>query len=269
LIALLVVTILGSLVIYYITQTKNSPWKEELDYAAGFLFSQYNAQLRLCREAPNVAPNIYWLASDNFLAYPAIKPYYPDIAQQIYLELERRDGFQSGVYEPLFGQSIPLPIKEKITYTLEQGDTYVIKTDIHNYTANPPHFPHWDEYANLLICTALSQYWAGNVTEAISLFDKAVDMWDGKGLSDRAIEEAPPNLRGLYETYKLALLLYASRIFERPLPFQTELETILWSMQRDTDGGIVTHYTASLVPMGDANTETTSLTLIAFNYTPD
>jgi len=33
--------------------------------------------------------------------------------------------------------------------------------------------------------------------------------------------------------------------------------------------GIITHYNNSLVPMGDANTETTSLTLISFNYSPD
>lgn len=268
-VAVLVVIVLGSIAVYYFTRSKTSLWEEELGHAADFLFKQYNTQLRLCREAPNVAPNIYWLASDNLMAYHAIKPYYPDISQQIYLELVRRDGFQSGVYEPLFGQSIPLPIKEKITYTIEQGDNYVIKTDIHNFTDNHPHFPHWDEYANLLICTALSHYWEGNVTGAMSLFDKAVDMWDGKGLYDRAIDEAPDNLRGFYETYKLALLLYASRIFNRPLPFQTELENILWFMQRETDGGIITHYNTSLVPMGDANTETTSLTLLAFNYTPD
>ncbi len=268
-IAVLVVAILGSIVAYYITLTLNSPWKEELEHAADFLFEQYNAQLRLCSEAPNVAPNIYWLASDNLMAYHAIEPYYPETSRQIYLELERRDGFQSGVYDPLFGQSIPLPIKEKITYIIEQGDNYIIKTDIHNDTANNPFFPHWDEYANLLICSALSHYWEGNVTEAMSLFNKTVDMWDGKGLFDRAIEEAAPNLRGLYETYKLALLLYASRIFDQPLPFQTELENTLWSMQRESDGGIITHYNNSHVPMGDANTETTSLILIAFNYTPD
>ena len=94
-------------------------------------------------------------------------------------------------------------------------------------------------------------------------------MWDGKGLYDRAIKEAAPNLCGLYETYKLALLFYASRIFKRPLPFQNELENTLWAMQRESDGGIITHYNSSLVPMGDANTETTSLTLIAYIYTPD
>ncbi len=94
-------------------------------------------------------------------------------------------------------------------------------------------------------------------------------MWDGKGLSDIAIEEAPSNLRGLYETYKLALLLYASRIFDQPLPFQTELENTLWSMQRESDGGIITHYNNSITPKGDANTETTSLILIAYLYSPD
>ena len=180
-IVVLVVAILGSIVAYYFTQL-NSPWEEELSHAADFLFEQYNAQLRLCSEAPNVAPNIYWLASDNLMVYHAIEIYYPDTSNQIYLELERRDGFQSGVYEPLFGQSIPLPVKEKITYIIEQGENYIIKTEVHNYTVNHPFFPNWDEYANLLICSALSHYWEGNVTEACSLFVKGGDILVGKVL---------------------------------------------------------------------------------------
>jgi hypothetical protein len=32
----------------------------------------YNADLRLCREAPRVAPNVYWVASDNLLTYKAL-----------------------------------------------------------------------------------------------------------------------------------------------------------------------------------------------------
>jgi hypothetical protein len=209
------------------------------------------------------------LASDNLLAYHALERYYPNISNQIYLELQRRDGFKSGVYETLFGESIPLPIKEKVTYIIEQGENYVIKTDIHNCTTG---FPRWDEYANLLICSALSLYWEGNETEAFELFDDAVEMWDGKGLNDIARKEAAPNLRGLYETYKLALLYYASRIFNRPLAFQNELEDILWATQRKSDGGIITHYNGSvtpILPLGDANTETTSLTLIAFTYSLD
>ena len=263
---LLTVIRLGSLVAYYITQPK---YKRKLLRAADFLRGQYNSQLKLCSEAPNVAPNTYWLASDNLLAYNALEPYYPNISRQIYLELIRRNGFKSGVYETLFGESILLPIKEKVTYIIEQGENYVIKTDIHNCTTD---FPYWDEYSNLLICSAFSLYWEGNETEAFRLFDKAVDMWDGKGLHDRAIEETEPNLRDLYETYKLALLLYASRIFKRPLTFQNELEKILWTMQRKNDGGIITHYNRSVTPIlptGDANTETTSLTLIAYEYSPD
>lgn len=239
---------------------------KELRLAADFLLSQYDSRLRLCFEAPFVAPDIYWLASDNLLAHHALEPYYPNISRQIYLELESRDGFKSGVYETLFGVSIPLPIKEKVTYVIEQGEDYVIQTDIHNCTTA---FPHWDEYANLLICSALSLYWENETEEAFRLFDKAADMWDGKGLYDRAIPEAEPNLRGLYETYKLALLLYASRIFNRTLTFKTELENVLWAMQ--SDGGIITHYNGSvtpIVPVGDANTETTSLTLIAYTYSP-
>lgn len=274
LVLVLIVVILGSLVAYYIIQQTNNKLWDAADFLRGQYNSQIklcsdNSQIKLCSEAPNVAPNTYWLTSDNLLAYHVLESYYPSISGQIYLELRRRDGFKSGVYETLFGESIPLPIKEKVTYIIEQEENYVIKTDIHNCTTD---FPYWEKYANLLTCSALSLYWEGNETEAFELFDDAVEMWDGKGLNDRARKEAAPNLRGLYETYKLALLFYASRIFNRPLTFQNELENILWALQRESDGGIITHYSGSgtsIQPNGDANTETTSLTLIAFTYSPD
>ena len=76
---------------------------------------------------------------------------------------------------------------------------------------------------------------------------------------------------GLYETYKLPMLLLASKVLDEPLPFQDGLEQILWSLQRD-DGGIFTHYNmTTLEPWekADANTETTSITIIAYLYEND
>lgn len=259
----LTATILFSSGAYHITQQTNN---EKLRRSADFLLSQYNSKLKLCSEAPNAAPNTYWLASDNLLAYHALKHYNPNISSQIYLELGRRGGFKSGVYECLFGESVPLPIKDRATFIIERGGDDVIKIDIHNCTTV---FPNWDEYSDLLICSALSLYWKGNETEAFKLFDKAVDMWDGKGLCDKATGGGDLNLSGPYETYKLALLLYASRVLKRPLTFQAELENTLWKMQRESDGGIITHYNGSFTPIGDANTETTSLTLIAYMHSPD
>ncbi|MGQ9719451.1 MAG: hypothetical protein ACUVWK_06425 [Nitrososphaerales archaeon] len=265
----LVSAILVSWFPYYNYRLSESELDKRLEKAVDFLLIQYTPQLRLCCESTYVAPNTYWLASDNLLAYHALEPYYPNISMMIYLELEERDGLKSELYEALFGESVPLPIKEKVTYVVEQHDDYVIKTDIHNCTSA---FPYWDEYANLLICSALSLHWEGNHTEALRLFDKVIGMWDGKGLHDRAIEEAEENLLGLYETYKLALLLYASRILQRPLPFRSQLESVLWTTQRVSDGGMVTHYNGSttpITPIGDANVETASFTIIAYRYTPD
>lgn len=53
-----------------------------------FLQTQYNSTLQLCAEAPNVAPDVYWLWNDNFLAYYALQSYNKPMANAIYEKLE-------------------------------------------------------------------------------------------------------------------------------------------------------------------------------------
>jgi len=46
-----------------------------LDRAVAYLRDiSYNPDLGLCREAPRVAPNVYWVASDSLQAYPTLGP---------------------------------------------------------------------------------------------------------------------------------------------------------------------------------------------------
>jgi len=113
---------------------------------------------------------------------------------------------------------------------------------------------------------SLSLVWKGDVEQANQYFSYAKELWTGKGVKD------PPEgwtaEKGLYETYKLSMLLLVSKVLEEPLPFQRQLEEILWSLQRD-DGGIITHYNmTTLEPWkeADANTETTAITIIAYTY---
>ena len=66
----------------------------------------------------------------------------------------------------------------------------------------------WQEYADLLLYSALSKHWEGKDDNATALFNKAKNMWDGVGINDKAAKD-----EGYYAIYKLGLLLYASKDF--------------------------------------------------------
>jgi len=255
----LAIVILGSLAAYIITQPR--PTNIKLKRAADFLLSQYNLDLRLCREAPKAAPNAYWLLSDNLLAQYALRDYYPEISEEIHNELKRRGYAEDEHWDALLGKPIPVPNKKMMTLVIEETESYLVKADVRN---EAEYFVDWAEYADRLLLHSLSLVWKGDVEQAKLYFSYAKDLWTGKGVRD------PPQSwtteAGLYETYKLVLLLFVSKVLEEPLPFQHELEQILWSLQRD-DGGIITHYRIdTLEPWdeADANTETTAVTIIAY-----
>ena len=84
-------------------------------------------------------------------------------------------------------------------------------------------------------------------------------MWDGKGICDLATQTD-----GKYANYKLALILYASRVLGIELADYGEIEDKLWSMQQ-ANGGITSLKDLDGGPVGSANTETTSMALLPYN----
>lgn len=242
----------------------SSLYEENVKRAVDFLvYTQYNPDLRLCREAPNAAPNVYWLLSDNLLAQFALKNDYPQISKAIHSELKRRGYAEDEHWDALLGKPIPVPNKQMMTLTIEQTENYVIKADVRN---EAEYFVDWAQYADRLLLHSLSLVWKGDVEQAKRYFSYAKELWTGKGVKDPP--KAWTTQKGLYETYKMPMLLLVSKVLDEPLPFQHELEQILWSLQRD-DGGIFTHYNmTTLEPWeeADANTETTAITVIAYTY---
>jgi hypothetical protein len=121
----------------------------------------------------------------------------------------------------------------------------------------------WRRYADLLLYAALSSHWQGKEREALELFNIAKNMWDGVGIHDSAAEA-----ESRYATYKLALLLYTSRVLGQKLPFEEELIATILRMQDEETGGIITDYRPNGQPAenADANTETTAITIIALTY---
>ncbi len=235
-----------------------------------YLIRQFNPAIRLCAEAPRVAPNTYWLVSDNLWAYKALETYAPEVSNAIKSKLielasafnlptDHQDLPISFKHEAVIGDAVPTPFNVTVSYTLYSND-YMLKTDIANGTAV---IEDWQEYADLLLYAALSRHWIGKEEEALELFNMAKNMWDGVGINDKAAKA-----NGQYATYKLALLLYTSKVLGQKLPFEEELIATIFRMQDQETGGIITDYYPSGEPVeyADANTETTSIAIIALTY---
>ena len=252
----------------------------QVEKAVDFLIHcQFNESLDLCREAPNKEPDTYWLVSDNLWAWKALKvaneTYYfgalevGPVADNIEAELKKdatlynlpgdADGFPiSFMHEAVIGDIIPTPNRNATILTL-RSDDYNFKTEVCNGTI----MPDWKNYTDRLLYMALSCFWQGNETGANLYFKNATATWDGIGINDTATKTD-----GFYATYKLALLLYTSKVLGERLLFESELVKRIWSLQRESDGGIITNYYANGTQKGDANTETTSIVIIALLTPP-
>jgi hypothetical protein len=252
----------------------------QVEKAVDFLIHcQFNESLNLCHDVPNKPPNTYWLVSDNLWAWKALKvaneTYYfgagkvGQVADRIEAKLKEdatlynlpRDsnGFPiSYMHEAVIGDVIPTPNRNATILTLHSDD-YNLKTEVCNGTV----LPDWKNYTDRLLYMALSCFWQGNETGANLYFENAMAKWDGIGINDTATEG-----ERLYATYKLALLLYTSKVLGERLPFECELVKRISGLQRESDGGIITNYYANGTQRGDANTETTSIVIIALLKPP-
>jgi hypothetical protein len=263
-ISLAIVLILCLLVFSIIVLQPND---EEVEKAVSFLVSRFNPQENLCCEAPRVANNTYWLVSDNLWAYKAlemmdvtgksslIKAELIELAQVYSLPTDAQGLPISCAHEAVIGDSVSIPFRASTNCTLYRND-YVLNMTMLNGTI----MNDWRNYADLLLYAALSCHWQGNDTAAHEYFEEAKGMWDGIGINDTVTKAGD-----LYGTYKLALLLYTSKVLGEQLPFKYDLVDRIWSLQRESDGGIITDYFADGTAHGDANTETTSIVIIAIS----
>ena len=237
----------------------------------------YNSTVHLCREAPRVAPNTYWIASDNLLAFKALEPYDPQLSLNISSTLVRLanlyhlptsgDGLPVSLrYDVIIRDNAALEIPPRtVNHLTLYHDSYILKYDIANGTGK---FSDWKEYADLLLLVALSYHNQGDSRDATTYFMSAAEMWDGIGLRDKGFKQPygegqAPGDPHAYATYKLGLLLYVSGKLGLHLPFESNVTNRIWSMQNQTDGGIFTH----IMPDGsrgqsDTNTETTAMAIL-------
>lgn len=238
----------------------------KLYLAAGYLKGHFNETVGLIYESEDKGiqtisgsnythDQIYYIYSDNFLAMWSLKPYEPQISNKINQTIQSYDIQQSKFFEVLFGKTIPLDISTGVQLVIKQYADKIIRAEFHN-TSTPL---LWEQYCDTLIYQSLNNYLRGNRTGAEYYFNKAYGMWDGKGINDLATQK-----EGRYANYKLALILYASKILSLSIGNYTQIEGKLWSMQQ-SNGGITSLANLNGDLMGSANTETTAMALLPYN----
>lgn len=234
-----------------------------------YLVSVYNATLKLLPETAD--NNVYWITSDNLLAYFALQNYNFDISNSIKNTIMA----YASTYElPKDSNGLPIDYKHEVvigdiltqqfgasnTYTLLNGSGYIVKAEVDNGSA----MLDWQNYSDLVAYKGLSYYNQRDIQGATNEYNLMMQMWDGHGFKDHAYNTT----NGLYDTYKIALALLLAK--DCQIQPDEEMYNIISSMQ-DSNGGIHTQYTFdnSLTVVGSVNTETTALVAIANTTIPE
>ena len=233
----------------------NQPACPQIQNGVTFLSDRYNPQIYLLNESPNVAPNMYWLTNDNVLAAYTLEKIGStesiELASSIQKDLDIYGYKRNGFIEVVWGEKIDFPPKVAQTEKIFFDELITIQHEAHTGSE----FLDWQEYSDLSFMGALNYYNQGKTSEAIEIFQNTLAQFDGIGFKDKAFNNQ-------YETYKIALAIYSAHKMDIELINEVDLLNILLSMQSE-NGGFYTHYLDRTHPVGDMNTETTALSLLA------
>jgi hypothetical protein len=236
--------------------------------AVNYLLANYNSTVGLIRNSPDSQSlsNTYYLYSDNFLAVLAFQNQGPgdatlagvssNITKSIHLYIEGQPN-PVNQYEALTTPPIPAfnASKDFVIYT---RGLETISTTVNNQSST---WLDLHDYADIAFLEAIYYYNFGNNAAASSAYHVGVAMYDGIGFKD--------SVPGNYQTYKLALYIYASRLLG--LSYYASAFSQLIAMQATSGvdkGGFYTCYGSDAVAACGTNTETTALALLALSGYP-
>ncbi len=223
-----------------------------------FLAARFNPSLGLLNEAPQAAPNTYWLTNDNALAAFALAQLgQKERAVTIQSTLQRYGHTSNNLIDVIWGATVAFPPHVARPEMVDKVGEAEIWQEVHDSGGT---FNDWAEYANLGFLGALNEFNQGHKDAARSIFSATLAQFDGTGFRDKAFDPGA----GSYETYKLALALYSGVNIGAQIPNGSQLRQALLAMQ-SASGGFNTHYHDRNTPEGDSNTETTALALLALN----
>jgi hypothetical protein len=237
-----------------------------LSKAATYLASNYNSKVGLLYETPG--SNTYWLYTDNYVGASALRqvgfsnPTLTAIADNISATIQfyaARLGSATNQYMVLSGSwNSNCGFNSSRSYTVAESPGIQINVTLNNSTSTLRD----SDYADIAFLTAICLQHQGNYSGALATFSLGASFFDGSGFVDQPFILLGPS-HGQYQTYKLALYLYASRLLSQPVN-QAAL-TMLLKMQAP-DGGFYTGYYADLTHGSTlSNTETTSLAILALS----
>ncbi|MEM4537409.1 MAG: hypothetical protein QXP68_01475 [Thermosphaera sp.] len=234
-----------------------------------FLRSQYVEEVGLLRASTVSYPDniTIYIANDNLLASRALAVLGDrELSSKILSKLnnEYSGGF-NGKVEILFGVDIP-----DVFYTARYE--YIGEVNGYRIIYEKPGdhvIDDWYEYADLLVYRALDRLLRGSRSHAELLLMNLTMMWDGYGFRDKAF-----NATGVYATYKCALFIYLYRALDSAgsdvvkdySRIRDKCLEIIALSQDEATGGIRTDYRVidgRIIPEGDVNVETTSITVLA------
>jgi len=243
-----------------------APSTEQKTAVVNYLVGHFNDSIGLIYESEDTGTRItlngisyrcnqsFFIYSDNLLAEYALKTSEPQISHRINQTIQSY-GLPSGdFFEVLFGQIISEPLCNGKTVNITNDANRIILAEFRDYSS-----PIKGQYANALIYRSLNNYLKGDMNASKGNFTQVLNLWDGKGINDDATKQD-----NSYANYKLALVVYASKVLSINDPRIIEIEQKLWSMQQP-NGGITSLADLAGNPLGSTNAETTSMTLIAYN----
>jgi hypothetical protein len=246
--------------------------QQKMQLACSFLESLYNPALGLVRVT--TGSSVYLIASDNLLAAEALSSCDKATSNAISQTLSSccSAGYD-GMHEALLGTKIHLPIYTPAIYTVADSSTgrlfrnvtptaaggnYTVLWEVHNRTTT---FPDCT-YADVTVYTALELKREGNTTGVQHEMECLTLMFDGRGLVDESYKDGSSAEHGIYQTFKLALYLYA---LQKTGSYYYAEEDSLFRTQ-GPDGGFHTGYDQLGTYAGtQENAETTSIAMIAIS----
>jgi len=248
-----------------------------LSEAVDYLIQGVSPNTGLIPETPT--STTYWLYSDNFLASLALEQ--SAASHSFNLQKFALSNSSAVTFSELISRSVnedlalfkinnienqysvlnasePCAFYASQDYTLGTPDGVTLKITINNGTGLLPE----KQYADIAFLNAICLHRQGNSAGALAAYNVGKGMFHGNGLEDTVYEQSCQQTCQ-YQTFKLALCIYASELLGQPFP-ESAL-SILLSMQ-DSAGGFYTGYGANLSHEGTStNTETTSLAVLALN----
>jgi hypothetical protein len=275
LVVVVIAVIAVSALVYFLPSAPATPDQVALNRTVAYFVDNYNFTVGLVSTTPRA--NTYYLYSDNYLASVALGRYDPtnQSTSSFSLAISEAVGSYASTlpgnafvseYKALNSTSASFscgrPYLLTWTGSPPKNGTAIVETIANNGEGSCASLNN----ADTLLLQAVYFNNIGDSTTALSYFHRAAADFDGKGFADLAFTASNSTTAGQYQTYKLALYVYASTCLGQS-GSDTDFQTIFGLMMRQLDnstGGFYSGYAPSLGHgLAPTNTQTTALAALA------